>query len=211
MANARPFSGMNKPDALNFGGGRDPFLLCKDIVRDMSLPEGKNMVSWNPATYVVRIDGCEYSGTRKKGDKFKCKLFVMAGNGPTKGKAVYMIMASSDYFDRDVAQLVCNIMNAPPVPFTNSKGESFPGFSESDYEIIVSKAQPLVGRYVCVEVQNQKNDGSKDASKKGNDFTQHRWSPIMPITDATGAIIDWAPPVINNVKEWADLQAAQSR
>lgn len=206
MPNARPFSGMDKVDI--GGGDRDPFLQPRNVVRDLSQLEHRNIISCDPALYVLRIDGIEYSGTRKKGDKFKAKITVMAGNGPNAigSRAVYMVMASSDYFQRDVMRMVTAACNAPPKPFTNSQGKQFPGFKESDFDIIISKQQPLVGMYVADEVNNNKNDGSKDASKKGNDFTTHRFSPVVPLL-SDGKIIDWQPAVPNNVKEWIEANA----
>lgn len=173
----RPFGGIENEEV---GGPRSAFLQPKNVVRDGSLPEDRNIVSAEEATYILRIDEISFERTRKKGNVLKTTFTVVAGDGVNAvgTQAVHMLMESNEYFLKEVKLLVANAMNARPDQFV-----------ESDYEAMVSPAQPVTAakRHIRASVSAIK-------TKAGKDFTRISWSPIEVAAD--GSISD---PATNNV------------
>lgn len=181
-----PFSGIEDADV---GGSREPFLIPNNVRRDLALPKEKNIVHAEPAEYYLRVDACEFKGTRKAGDFWKSKFTIVAGNGPNAvgSVAVWMVPVRSDGFKRDVKTFVCTAMNYDPARLT-----------ESDTEAVVSRAQPLTAnkRYMRVIVDNVKT------KEKGNDFTRHEWHPLDAVFNPDGSLASLNPPAIDQVAEY---------
>lgn len=182
-----PFAGMENAEV---DGPRDPFLTPRSVQRDLNQPADRNIVRAEQAQYVLKIDQNEYKSSRKKGDFFLTRFTVVASNGvagdgsnPIGSRAVHMTSQNSEYFQRDVAALVCAAMNVHPKALT-----------EGDYELVVSSQQPIVaaGRYVEATVDHVK-------TKQGKDFTRVAWAPIECVEGADGEV-RYAPPEVNNVR-----------
>lgn len=182
-------------DNAKIGMPNEPFLSPRNVRRDMTLHEDKNIVSWEPAKYLLRIDDCDLKETRNSGDAFKAKLNVEHcfdqkegdGTNAVGSTAVFMVMASTDGFARDVKTFCCTAMNYNPDLF-----------KKADAEAVVSRAQPITARqrYVLCTVGNVKTQS------KGNDFTTHKWEAVEVTRGPDGKITAIAAPAVDEVAEW---------
>ncbi len=182
-----PFANMDK---VELGFSREPFLSPADVVRDLTQPENKQIVSSRPATYDLLIESVELFEPRKGADILKVigRVLTALDGGPSIGLCCYMLATDSEYFQRDAARFLCNLMNAPPT-----------ALAASDYDRLVSAEQPARGRVIRVRVSSVK-------TKANSDFTAHEWSPVLPVGNEQGQIVGAVPVPFDNVAAFLAAQ-----
>ena len=167
------FADMN---TLDLNGPQDPFLLCKNIVRDPSATNPKaSILSADPAEYIVAIT----SFTVEQSQKNKAKSFIRAKlkvlwsdcpELPAGRDATYLLNFDSQYFKEDYARLLCGFANKHVKELTEAMCEG-----------ALAPAQPLTAMRFCARARTY-------WKRTGNnvDFTGVTWSPILTQWDAQG-------------------------
>lgn len=191
-----PFAGIENAEV---GFAREPYLRCRNVVRDLKADPKKQIVSSDPVAYWLRIDGAEMidgSG----GDFFKAKFTIVNvedqregdGSNAINSAAVWMLPVKSRGFQRDFKTFVCTACNMDPSLL-----------KQSDSERIVGREQPLTAwrkyiRAVCTNIKTK---------EEKNDFTRHDWSPLDPVWGADGVTLaNLVVPAIDHVKLFRDTK-----
>ncbi len=182
---ARPFA---KVAEAEIGFARFPDLTPANVRRDLSirLPakggKNNNVVHSEPAVYDLQLLEIEFFDARKAGSAVKATFLVKAstpGALPAGTKACHLVWTNSDYFDREIKELLANAANVNPAQIT-----------EAMCEAAVSPGQPLTAnnRHVRARV------GEYAPTKSGSLFSRISFEPLEVQADGT-----LAAPAVNNV------------
>lgn len=170
------FADINKID---LNGPQEPFLMCKNIVRDPNAANPKaNILSADPAQYIVELKSflVEQSKKNKAKSFIRAKLKVLWSDCPElpAGRdATYQLQFDSQYFREDYAKLLCAFANKHSSELTVEMCEG-----------ALAPSQPLTAIRACARATTR-------WKRTGNnvDFTGVDWSPILVQWDAQGKAV----------------------
>ncbi len=164
---ARPFQGVEK---VTFSD-RAPELLPANIRRDPSirLPakggQNNNVVSSDPASYVLQVTRTDFFDSRQSGSALKIEGTIVdatEGGNPVGSKAAIVLWQSNDFFLRDAVSVLAAATNLPCA-----------AVSEASLEAACSTQQPMTGRLIRVNV-----GAFQPAKKSGNMFARQTFEPV---------------------------------